>query len=129
MYKRIDSEVSQQEMMRLREEGLTNKQIADRLDLCTRTVVRYIGTQPKGLRAPNGSASAKANDVEKPKVIAPKCTLKIDLQVTNYAEEIANYKVTSLGTVEITGAPERLGAEELQKYILELMEIYSTMEG
>ena len=53
--------------------------------------------------------------------------LVIELQVTNYAGQSARYKVTNMGTVEIIGGPEKLNKDELQTYIVELMEIYSQL--
>ena len=45
--KKISNEVSPQEMLRMRnEEHLSNAEIADRLDICRDTVIRYIGKQP-----------------------------------------------------------------------------------
>lgn len=47
--------VSISEFLAMREQGLTNYQIAERLGVTYRTIVSYIGKQPKGLRAPKGS--------------------------------------------------------------------------
>lgn len=52
MKTRISKQVSVSEMMTLREQGLTNKQIADRLDIGYSTVCAYIGRAPAGLRKP-----------------------------------------------------------------------------
>ena len=43
-------EVSQQEMLYMRDEGMTNKEIAEHLDISYATVLRYIGAEPKKKR-------------------------------------------------------------------------------
>lgn len=51
MYKRsLDKSISISELKHLREEGLTNQQIADRCGCAYSTVRRLIGPQPDGLR-------------------------------------------------------------------------------
>ena len=50
--------------MQMRGDGLTNRQIAERLDISYGTVKRYIGNQPKGLRAEYGSYAARVKGVE-----------------------------------------------------------------
>ena len=55
MSKKLATSVSISELLAMREQGLTNYQIAERLGVTYRTIVSYIGKQPKGLRAPMGS--------------------------------------------------------------------------
>lgn len=43
MRKKLSHEISISEMLTMRQEGLTNKQIADRLDIAVSTVYQYIG--------------------------------------------------------------------------------------
>ena len=127
--KKISNEVSPQEMLRMRnEEHLSNAEIADRLDICRDTVVRYIGKQPGWMGRKKRPVSAPQPEQEQPsECIQPKPTLVIELQITNYAGQSARYKVTNMGTVEIIGGPEKLNKDELQTYIVELMEIYSQL--
>ena len=51
-------------MRELRSQGFTNTQIAEAMGLSVRTIYRYIGLQPDGLRANWGAYSAKVTDVE-----------------------------------------------------------------
>ena len=53
--KKLTDSVSISELLTMREQGLTNYQIAERLGVTYRTIVSYIGKQPEGLRAPMGS--------------------------------------------------------------------------
>lgn len=55
MSKNLSASVSVSELLAMREQGLTNYQIAERLGVTYRTIVSCIGKQPKGLRAPKGS--------------------------------------------------------------------------
>lgn len=55
MSKNLSASVNISELLAMREQGLTNYQIAERLGVTYRTIVSYIGKQPKGLRAPKGS--------------------------------------------------------------------------
>lgn len=59
MRKKLSASVNISELLAMREQGLTNYQIAERLGVTYRTIVSYIGKQPKGLRAPMGSRGIK----------------------------------------------------------------------
>lgn len=61
--RRLDLDVTVQEMLRLREEGMSNKQIAGQLDVHYNTILRYIGKEPrkhKNERGDVGKAMIKA---------------------------------------------------------------------
>lgn len=44
--RRLTEEISVGELMRMREQGMSNKEIAKQLDVTTGTIYRYIGAQP-----------------------------------------------------------------------------------
>ena len=48
----IIHDVSCSELMHLRGQGLSNREIAEKLDCSKQTVYRLIGKQPEGIRAP-----------------------------------------------------------------------------
>lgn len=48
----IMHEVSISELMHLRDQRLSNREIAEKLDCSVETVYRLIGKQPPGIRAP-----------------------------------------------------------------------------
>lgn len=45
--RRLSMDVSTSEMLRLREEGMSNSQIAAQLDVSHKTILRYIGKEPR----------------------------------------------------------------------------------
>lgn len=49
--RRLSKDVSTSEMLRLREEGMSNKKIAAQLDVHYNTVLNYIGPEPKKPKA------------------------------------------------------------------------------
>ena len=62
---RMDKQISREEMLQMRENGMTNKEIARSLDISYATVHRYIGSQPQGLRADYGSVVAYVHSTPK----------------------------------------------------------------
>ena len=53
--RRLSRDVSTSEMLRLREEGMSNRRIAEQLDVHYNTVLKYIGPEPKKPKAEQGS--------------------------------------------------------------------------
>lgn len=49
----ITSEIFQNELLHLREDGMSNAEIAKSLDISYATVLRLIGKQPSGMRRPS----------------------------------------------------------------------------
>lgn len=49
-YRRLSMDVSTSEMLRLREEGMSNRQIAAQLDVSYNTILKYIGKEPRNPR-------------------------------------------------------------------------------
>lgn len=131
--KPLSKEVSREELLHMREEGLTNKQIAERLGCNYYTVLRYIGKQPDGMRADYGSIAAKVTDLqmEGPKP-EPKRRLTMSIRKTRYyGENGTKYNVYSTGQVDI----DREGLimtlqrpEDLEQMICELIELAEIMK-
>ena len=48
--RRLSKDVSTSEMLRLREEGMSNRQIAAQLDVHYNTILKYIGKEPRSPR-------------------------------------------------------------------------------
>lgn len=74
--------ISKSEMLKLREQGLSNKDIANVLDIHYATVVRYIGRQPEkmeNMAAFKESAPTKPEAVpEEPEVNTPEIKRAVD---------------------------------------------------
>lgn len=63
MYRRpLTDTVSLQELQTMRERGMTNREIAQSLDVGYSTVCRYLGKQPDGMRAAHGTYTRKASE-------------------------------------------------------------------
>ena len=66
MKKRLSEEVTREEMLRLREQGYSNTEIAEQLECCYATVIRYIGKG--GVRRANRKDESQA-ETKKPEVV------------------------------------------------------------
>lgn len=115
-------EVTATEMMRMREEeGLSNAEIAQRLDLHYATVHKYIGKQPEGIRAPMGS---RKKPVEEPKpqsfIRLQSCFEQYEGKYGSYAVDRVNKSVRA-SLSKIDGILDKKGVEEL---VTELMDVY-----
>ncbi len=123
--KNLIDDVTIQEMKTLRENGMTNRQIARNLGVSPATIVNYIGVQPDGLRAAYGSEAARVTTVE-PK---PEPTLKM-IEVA-YQGHTLRYFIRP-GEVSFRKGLEEpqitLDAEGVKRTIKELTEILPMME-
>lgn len=67
MKKRLSEEVTRAEMLRLREQGYSNTEIAEQLECCYATVIKYIGKG--GVRRANRKDKSPA-ETKKPEVVS-----------------------------------------------------------
>ena len=67
MRKRLSEEVTREEMLRLREQGYSNTEIAEQLECCYATVIRYIGKG--GVRRANRKDESPA-ETQKPDAVS-----------------------------------------------------------
>lgn len=132
--KKLTDDVSIQELQQMRADGLTNKQIAERLGASYITILKYLGPQPDGLKANYGAYTARVTDKEPEQ--APKKDREISLmeqyRKTVYAGEDFSYTVISTGAVKIekrggspiSGIPYlELTADQIGSLVKELMDI------
>ena len=104
MRKKLIDEVSIQELQQMRADGLTNQQIADRLDVSRFTVHRYLGPQPEGLKAPYGAYTARVKDVEpveKPVKTGREMSIQKQFSKTMYSGDDFDFIVCSTGNIEV----------------------------
>ena len=99
--RRLGLDISTAEMLSMRESGLNNKRIAERLGVFINTVYRYIGKQPKGMpreRKPEPELEPVSIKVTN----AP--ALKLVSTVSLLKGETSEYKIDSVkNLVEISG--------------------------
>lgn len=67
MKKRLSEEVTREEMLCLREQGYSNTEIAEQLECCYATVIKYIGKG--GVRRANRKDESQA-ETKKPEVVS-----------------------------------------------------------
>lgn len=140
MSRQLIKDVSLQELMELRMEGLTNGEIASRLGCCRSTIYNYLGKQPPGVRARRGSLVHGGAD-EKNAFPAPVqgCgaekaqALRKVAQTTVYEGRHGRYTVNSFGAVKITipgcDAEIALDMAGMEEYIMELLDVWQAAEG
>ena len=77
MRKKLSEDVSVREMRELREDGLTNRQIAEKLDCTYQTVLRYIGRQPEGMRGERRPRGEAKEPKQPPASLSPESRLTL----------------------------------------------------
>lgn len=77
MYKKLNDEVSVHEMRELRKDGLTNRQIAEKLDCSHQTVLKYIGKQPEGMRGACKPHRENQEPKQPPAPLSPESRLQL----------------------------------------------------
>ena len=77
MYRKLNDEVSVHEMLELRKDGLTNRQIAEKLDCAYYTVLRYIGKQPEGMRGAFKPHRENKGPKQPPAPLSPESRLQL----------------------------------------------------
>lgn len=125
---KLTDSVSLQELQEMRENGMTNRQIAEALDVGYSTICNYLGRQPKGLRAAQGTYTSPKDAVavaEKPNVLE-----RISC-IEEYAGATCQYTVRrDMGVVTITPARNdciQFDKQGLERYITELLDILSML--
>ena len=91
--RRLTEEVSVDELMRMREQGMSNKEIAEQLDVTAGTVYRYIGAQPSRRWGRNNRAGQTVQE------LTDTATKQDPLSVVNQVTYLEG--VVSLFTVDL----------------------------
>lgn len=129
MNRKLTETISMQELQHMREEGMTNRQIAEALDIGYSTVCAYLGRQPKGLRAKAGTYPSKKH--AKPAAEGKKAVLRKLSCVEEYEGEENKYIVhRDSGIVNIvkTNCEEAsMDKDRLERYITELLDILAML--
>lgn len=106
--RRLGLDVSQSEMMAMRNSGLNNRRIAERLGVSIQTVYKYIGKQPTGMPREHRTAVGQfcKTQSDKPTVvqIVNKPALTLVSTVSLLKGETSEYRIDSVqNIVEISG--------------------------
>lgn len=112
MYARpkLTDSVSVSEMMALRESGLTNAEIAQRLDTSVSSVIKYIGKQPPHLHKPTGYHAHKARKVAE------------ELKRQREEDEAARKKAEDIWNAKLAAAQAAMAAEEETVEVIHITE-------
>lgn len=129
MYRKLSDDVDVSTMLSMRESGMPNPQIAERLGCSYKTVLKYIGKQPKELNMVRVNdfkpviENPDPNVVNYKKVCPP--ILKVVSTVSTLEGDLNKYIIDTGGrSVEISGVVEGiLDDKSLSRFIKELMEI------
>lgn len=118
-------EVTAAEMMRMREEeGLSNAEIAKRLDISYSTVKKYIGTQPDGIKAPYGSRKKPVEPKVETFIKMTSCFEQYEGKYGSYTVDRVN-KTIRANMAKIDGILDIDGVKEL---VAELCDVYQACE-
>lgn len=114
--------VSMQELQELRDSGLSNREIAEQLDVGYSTICRYLGRGKSETRAAYGSLKTKAKDVEKSVEKPP--VLKCVSRILEF--EGAQSRYTVLPDAGMVHMKAKAGVEETQRFNKASLEIFIT---
>lgn len=122
MFKPITDTISVQELLALREQGLSNREISERLDVAYNTVLKYIGRNPRKILE---NKAIKAEHDHKP------VRLKTMSKVVELEGEKAYYKVDTLRKTVVVSSleSEELSHAEFLNLIKECQEVAEMLEG
>lgn len=153
MSRKLSNDVSIQELLRMREDGMSNAEIAEQLDVHVSTIYNYIGKQPAGMRRPHPSKRSVdvlppailfgelelEPEVEEPEskpeveVETPfeKSELRVVSRITHLESFSARYMISN-GVVKITSKDMDMpvitfSKEELDGVVAELLEVLDMM--
>lgn len=131
--KKLLDDVSLQELQEMRERGMSNREIAQALDVAYSTIHSILGKQPAGMRRAYGSKH-EPQDATETKYAQTETQNKSVLRFVQQTTECegANNRYTiygGMGVVTITdkdrGSKVQLDAKGLELYITELLDVLS----
>lgn len=98
MRKKLRDDINEAELLSMRDEGMSNQEIAESLDVSYATVLRLIGKQPLGMRGSVKNRSViepaqKKRELEEEPII-PAC-LAVTVKRLTVEGELARYELSS----------------------------------
>lgn len=119
----LTNSVSVQELLEMRESGLSNQQIAERLDVGYSTICRYIGKNPKQAKRVNFKPEMVRKDPTLLKVVEEMVTL------SGSTHDFSVNKTDNVVYIKDSGKTYDYTREQLEVYISELLEILGMLKG
>ncbi len=120
-------EVSQSELLHMREDGMSNQEIAKSLDVSYQTVLRLIGKQPSGLRKPAvRNLAASTNEISVCNSNEPKAGLAVIGRSVSLTGDLAEYMLDcteDVLTVKIGDGTVCLPFQKIESLMTELAAI------
>ncbi len=132
----LHKDISQSELLSMREQGMSNSEIAEALGVGYQTILRNIGKQPREIRR-SRKALTKSDFLEKkmnlPEEEAPVACLAVRKSPLCLTGSVADYELDSeREKITITNAQRdyyfRLEASNLEQFIRELQAIARNIE-
>lgn len=124
MKKRLSEEVTREEMLRLREQGYSNTEIAEQLECCYATVIRYIGKG--GVRRANRKDKSPA-ETKKPEVVSNE-RLKLVCKMLSGAS--ASFELSRGGiTVVFEGGRISMNPERFHEFAKDVLAVSQIARG
>lgn len=117
----LTNSVSVQELLEMRESGMTNQQIAERLDVGCSTICRYIGRNPKRAKKVNFKPEKVSKTPHLLKTVEE--TIKLQGKQNSYTV----YK--SGGSVFLDDLDIEYSKDDLEVFISELLEVLAMIKG
>lgn len=140
MPRAITNEISYAEMLQMRQDGMSNQEIAKSLDISYNTVLRYIGRQPKNVdgrqyavrpcKSQHSDTTGDDKIIDLVPVEHADNALNLIERMSVYRGENATYTVCSnemFITMEIDGQSVRLRKEALSGIAREFIAIQNAM--
>ena len=126
MKRKFIDEVSVAEMLKMREAGMTNQDIANALDVSYQTIHRYLGVQPKSIKKRYGFYKQKKETQEE----KHEACLSVTCRTIDLSGVFASYTIAdnAIKIILDEGSEFSVNSEQLGDFIRELQAIQRNID-